>query len=46
MGVADERGTIEPGKLADLVIVRGDPYELGTIRERIQSVWLGGRRAA
>lgn len=44
LGVADERGTIEPGKLADLVVVRGDPYELGTIRERIQSVWLAGRR--
>lgn len=45
MGVADERGTIEPGKLADLVVVRGDPYELATIRERIASVWLAGRRA-
>jgi imidazolonepropionase-like amidohydrolase len=45
MGVADERGTIEPGKLADLVVVRGDPYELATIRERIESVWLAGRRA-
>ena len=46
MGVADERGTIEPGKLADLVVLRGDPYELATIRERIDSVWLAGRRAA
>ena len=45
LGVADERGTIEPGKLADLVVVRGDPYELATIRERIESVWLAGRRA-
>ncbi|MBU3076836.1 amidohydrolase family protein [Sphingomonas quercus] len=25
MGVGDQLGTIEPGKLADLVIVRGDP---------------------
>ncbi|MBI3750712.1 MAG: amidohydrolase family protein [Chloroflexi bacterium] len=45
LGVADERGTIEPGKVADLVVVSGNPYELGTIRERISSVWLAGRRA-
>jgi imidazolonepropionase-like amidohydrolase len=46
MGVADERGTIEPGKLADLVIVDGDPYDLATLPDRIASVWLGGRRVA
>jgi imidazolonepropionase-like amidohydrolase len=46
LGVADERGTIEPGKLADLVVVDGDPYAFETIRERIASVWLGGRRVA
>ena len=46
LGVADERGTIEPGKLADLVVVDGDPYELATLPDRIASVWLGGRRVA
>jgi imidazolonepropionase-like amidohydrolase len=42
LGVADERGTIEPGKVADLVVVDGDPYELGTLPARIRSVWLEG----
>jgi imidazolonepropionase-like amidohydrolase len=46
MGVDDDRGTIEPGKTADLVVVRGDPYDLATIRERIDGVWLSGRRVA
>jgi imidazolonepropionase-like amidohydrolase len=46
MGVADRRGTIEPSKDADLVVVRGDPYDLATLAQRIDSVWLGGRRAA
>jgi imidazolonepropionase-like amidohydrolase len=46
LGVADRRGTIEPGKDADLVVVTGDPYELATLPDRIASVWLAGRRAA
>ena len=45
-GVADQRGTIEPGKLADLVIVDGDPYDFATLRERISAVYLGGRQVA
>jgi imidazolonepropionase-like amidohydrolase len=27
MGVADELGTVEPGKLADLAFVRGNPLD-------------------
>ncbi|TAL10083.1 MAG: amidohydrolase family protein [Chloroflexota bacterium] len=46
LGVADQRGTIELGKLADLVIVDGDPYDFATLRERISAVYLGGRRVA
>ena len=46
LGVADQRGTIERGKLADLVIVDGDPYDFATLRERISAVYLGGRRVA
>ncbi len=42
MGVDGERGTIEPGKLADLVVVDGDPYALDTLPDRIASVWLAG----
>jgi imidazolonepropionase-like amidohydrolase len=46
LGVADERGTIEPGKQADLVLVDGDPYAFETLRERISSVWIAGRQVA
>jgi imidazolonepropionase-like amidohydrolase len=46
LGVADDRGTIEPGKLADLVLVDGDPYAFDTLPDRIASVWLAGRRVA
>ena len=46
MGVADERGTLEPGKLADFVVVSGDPYDVATLGDRIEAVYLGGTRAA
>jgi imidazolonepropionase-like amidohydrolase len=46
MGVADERGTLEPGKVADFVVVSGDPFDLATLPERIEEVHLGGVRAA
>ncbi len=45
-GVLDERGTLAPGKLADMVAVTGDPYVLDGLRERIAGVWLGGARVA
>lgn len=44
MGVDSERGAIEPGKLADLVLVDGDPYGFDTLADRISSVYLGGRQ--
>ena len=44
MGVDDDLGTIEPGKLADLVVVSGDPYELGSLGERVEQVWKAGAR--
>jgi hypothetical protein len=40
LGVADRLGTIEPGKLADLVLWEGDPLDVGHYAEQ---VWLGGR---
>ena len=46
LGVDRDLGTIEPGKLADLVLVDGDPYAFDTLQERIEGVWLAGRRAA
>jgi imidazolonepropionase-like amidohydrolase len=44
LGVDAELGTLEPGKRADLTIVRGDAFALETIPERIVSVWQDGVR--
>lgn len=44
LGVDAERGTIEPGKDADLVVVRGDPYDFSDLGERVESVWKAGRQ--
>jgi imidazolonepropionase-like amidohydrolase len=38
----DDRGVIEPGKLADLVAVPGDPLEDITVTEHVSFVMLGG----
>ncbi len=46
LGVDGERGTIEPGKLADLVVVSGDPYDFTDLGERVESVWKAGRQVA
>jgi imidazolonepropionase-like amidohydrolase len=39
-GVADRIGSIEPGKLADLVIGTGDPLEITT---RVEQVYIAGK---
>jgi imidazolonepropionase-like amidohydrolase len=46
MGLEDELGTLEPGKRADLVVVDGDPMDLGTLADRIDSVYKDGNRVA
>jgi imidazolonepropionase-like amidohydrolase len=46
LGVDGERGTIEPGKDADLVVVSGDPYDFNDLGERVEGVWKAGRRVA
>jgi imidazolonepropionase-like amidohydrolase len=46
LGVDGERGAIEPGKLADLVVVSGDPYDFTDLGERVESVWKAGRQVA
>jgi imidazolonepropionase-like amidohydrolase len=43
LGWDDRLGTIEPGKLADLVIVDGDPLDVATLGSRIRAVYLEGR---
>ena len=44
MGLADELGTLEPGKRADLVVVDGDAFEFSTLKDRIEQVWKDGVR--
>jgi imidazolonepropionase-like amidohydrolase len=46
LGVDADLGTIEEGKLADLIVVTGDPYDVRTLPERIESVWKAGARVA
>ena len=41
LGIADRAGTLEPGKMANLVVVEG---ELFVDRPRIREVWIDGRR--
>jgi imidazolonepropionase-like amidohydrolase len=42
LGVLDDRGTIEPGKRADLVVVDGDPLDVEGIGDRISAVYQDG----
>jgi imidazolonepropionase-like amidohydrolase len=44
LGVDKDLGTIEEGKLADLVVVTGDPLDVTTLADRIESVWKTGVR--
>jgi imidazolonepropionase-like amidohydrolase len=44
--VDDELGTIAEGKRADLVIVDGDPFDVKTLRDRIEQVWKDGSQVS
>jgi hypothetical protein len=41
LGVADRLGTVEPGKIANLVVLEGDLFREET---EIREVWIDGRR--
>ena len=43
LGIADDRGTIEPGKRADLVVLRKDPLEDIANTLSIEAVYKAGR---
>jgi imidazolonepropionase-like amidohydrolase len=42
LGVSDSRGTLTVGKLADLVVLRGDPSQTPTALRRVGRVMLDG----
>ncbi|HLA66213.1 MAG TPA: amidohydrolase family protein [Acidimicrobiia bacterium] len=46
LDVAGDRGTIEPGKRADLVVVDGDPLVFTGIKDRVTAVFRDGVLAA
>jgi imidazolonepropionase-like amidohydrolase len=46
LGVAEDLGTLEPGKLADVIVVEGDPLrDLSRLRD-VKQVFLGGELVA
>ena len=44
MGWDDTLGSLEPGKIADVVVVDGDPYAFDTLKDRVEQVWKDGVR--
>ena len=44
MGLDADLGTIEAGKLADLVVLEGDPYDFAGYGERVTAVWKAGEQ--
>jgi imidazolonepropionase-like amidohydrolase len=44
MSLQDRLGTLEPGKIADVVVVDGDPFDFATLSGRIEQVWKDGVR--
>jgi imidazolonepropionase-like amidohydrolase len=44
MGWQEKLGTLQPGKIADVVVVDGDPFAFDTLKDRIEQVWKDGAR--
>ena len=44
LGVDDRLGTVESGKIADLVVVSGDATDVATLPDRVEQVWKAGAR--
>lgn len=43
LGVDGDCGTLTPGKLADIVVVDGDPFDFDHLKDNIRAVYTGGR---
>ena len=43
LGVGDRLGSVEPGKIADLIVTDGDPLEIAT---QVEQVYIAGRPVA
>jgi imidazolonepropionase-like amidohydrolase len=43
LGLADQTGSLTPGKRADVVVVAGDPFDLAALRQNIRAVYKDGR---
>jgi imidazolonepropionase-like amidohydrolase len=41
-GVGEQLGRIEPGFLADVAVIEGDPLDLADLTGRVRAVWKGG----
>ena len=46
MGLEADLGSIEPGKIPDLVIVDGDPLDFPSLKDNIEQVWKAGESMA
>jgi imidazolonepropionase-like amidohydrolase len=46
MGMQDELGTLAQGRIGDVVVVDGDPFDFETLADRIEQVWKEGTRVA
>jgi hypothetical protein len=47
IGMADQPGTLESGKLADLTILEQDPYKVDPdvlMNIRVNETWVGGQK--
>jgi len=44
LGIGDDYGSLEPGKRADFLLLGGDPLADITNTQRLEQVWIGGRR--
>jgi imidazolonepropionase-like amidohydrolase len=43
LGYGDDLGRLATGYRADLTVVEGDPYELGTLAKNVSQVWKNGQ---